>query len=411
MVFKCTLFLLLCCVHGARGFVSHSPNCTIPEPGTNYVAAGNVRSTLDILWTSLATIIACTYSVLHLNVPLQRDGRDPGWRGDLAWGWGGLRKKMKYCIITIFAPEYYLVGALVEYRSARFLRRKLSNLGPDIHGGRGWSLRECFYITMGGYAISQRGDSEHRGIVHLWPESFIHLLKQDPANVLPQLLTNEEIADRSKSDMFTKTVILVQVCYFCITLFTRWAKRIPVTPLEVATIAYTTCSIFTYGLFLYKPQGATVVKMVAHYDTKLPEPLSLVLGAELTTNRTSILQPISNNDSDHIPKLSTVPILALTSALFGAVHLAAWDSTFPSTIERWIWRVAAMISMVALIPLWPLSFLPDSGAFVVSLMLFGPICIYALARLVLIVEMFRSLAYLPPEAFIATWTTNVPHFG
>nr|OQO22422.1 hypothetical protein B0A51_13240 [Rachicladosporium sp. CCFEE 5018] len=265
---------------------------------------------------------------------------------------------------------------------------------------------------MGGYAISQRGDSENREIVHLWQASFVHSLEQDPASVLPQLLSDDEIADRSKSDFFTKTVVVFQICYFCITLFTRWTKQLPVTPLEVATIAYTTCSIFTYSLYLYKPQGATIVAMVAHCDTKLPEPLSLVLKGELVSTRTSILQPIGNGD--HPPGVAGglgAELMLLTSALFGAVHLAAWDSTFPSTIERWIWRVAAMITMLALAPAWLWSSLDDTGTRDKSTMLIMPMVVYPLARLVLIVEMFRSLAYLPPDAFIATWTSNVPHFG
>ncbi|KAK6438575.1 hypothetical protein LTR95_005227, partial [Oleoguttula sp. CCFEE 5521] len=203
--------------------------------------------------------------------------------------------------------------------------------------------------------------------------------------------------------------------------------QISVTPLEVATIAYTICSAFTYGLFLYKPQGASVVAMVAHCGTKLPESLSPVLEAELTTNRSSILHPIENGDiaadaTPIAPGLNAL-ILMLTSALFGAVHLAAWDSTFPTTIERSIWRAATLMTTVAFaiayLPKWLWNYVSDAGVFgtrsgsglIYDITLVGLTFIYALARLVLIVEMFRSLAYLPPDAFIATWTSNVPHVG
>lgn len=37
--------------------------------------------------------------------------------------------------------------------------------------------------------------------------------------------------------------------------------------------------------------------------------------------------------------------------------------------------------------------------------------LYILARLFLIVEVFRSLLYLPPGAFIETWSGSFPHFG
>nr|OQO26896.1 hypothetical protein B0A51_08349 [Rachicladosporium sp. CCFEE 5018] len=319
--------------------------------------------------------------------------------------------------------------AFTEYNSARHLQRKLVALSEDIHGRRQWSLRECFYINMGGYAISQRNDSNGRATVHLWQESFIHLLQQDPSSVLPQLLSDDEIADRSKSDVFTKTVILIQVCYFCITLFTRWSKQLPVTPLEVATIAYAACSVFSYGLFLYKPQGATVVAMVAHCNTMLPDPLLLVLDTELSGHRISLLDPIENGNvsiawTPQAHRLYSM-ILSLISALFGAVHLAAWTSTFPTTIERSIWRVATVISMVVFAMAFASTWLRSGNEMsdtaklgtrtimnsIDDIIAIELMVTYPLARLVLIVEMFRSLAYLPPEAFIATWTSNVPHFG
>jgi hypothetical protein len=36
---------------------------------------------------------------------------------------------------------------------------------------------------------------------------------------------------------------------------------------------------------------------------------------------------------------------------------------------------------------------------------------YILARLFLMVEIFRSLFFLPPDAFIDTWSGSFPHWG
>ena len=35
--------------------------------------------------------------------------------------------------------------------------------------------------------------------------------------------------------------------------------------------------------------------------------------------------------------------------------------------------------------------------------------VYILSRLYLLVEIFRTLCFLPESAFVATWATNVPH--
>ena len=82
-----------------------TPNCTSPDKSVNFVESAEGRGTLDILWSSIFTVVACTWTILHLNVPEQRDGRDPGWKGDLKWGLRGVWAKLKWMVITTLAPE------------------------------------------------------------------------------------------------------------------------------------------------------------------------------------------------------------------------------------------------------------------------------------------------------------------
>lgn len=37
--------------------------------------------------------------------------------------------------------------------------------------------------------------------------------------------------------------------------------------------------------------------------------------------------------------------------------------------------------------------------------------IYVVARLFILVELFRTLCFLPADAYVSTWTTNIPHVG
>jgi hypothetical protein len=37
--------------------------------------------------------------------------------------------------------------------------------------------------------------------------------------------------------------------------------------------------------------------------------------------------------------------------------------------------------------------------------------IYIIARLFLLVETFRTLGFLPPDAFVATWVSDIPSVG
>lgn len=68
------------------------------------------------------------------------------------------------------------------------------------------------------------------------------------------------------------------------------------------------------------------------------------------------------------------------------------------------------------IHLWrphPLSYrgyLPESP-WEVSVQVWGFVLgiVYILARLALLVETFRALAFLPPDAYVSTWVSNVPN--
>lgn len=136
-------------------------NCTIPQQDLyNFVSAPNIRSTLDIFWTCLTTIIACTYTVLHLNIPEQRDGRDTckqGWRATLRrsvkWRWKATKLSLIWTVITILGPEVYTGLAIDDIIDAKRTLRHLSDLPPDKIPISGWTLAHAHYINMGGFSL------------------------------------------------------------------------------------------------------------------------------------------------------------------------------------------------------------------------------------------------------------------
>jgi hypothetical protein len=108
--------------------------------------------------------------------------------------------------------------------------------------------------------------------------------------------------------------------------------------------------------------------------------------------------------------------------MFGAIHIAAWNFAFPTSTERMIWRIASIYctSPGFLVMIFGMCYgvLETCEIFWLSDTLyntfdraFQPICFgYVVARLFIIVETFRTLFFLPPSAYIATWaSSNVPH--
>ena len=105
--------------------------------------------------------------------------------------------------------------------------------------------------------------------------------------------------------------------------------------------------------------------------------------------------------------------MAFGATLFGGIHIGAWNFEFPSRIELILWRCASVTSaafgpifFILVIPL--MDFLEEAG---LKGGILSPICtfLYVIARLFLLVETFRTLCFLHPDAYISTWTTNIPH--
>lgn len=126
----------------------------------------------------------------------------------------------------------------------------------------------------------------------------------------------------------------------------------------------------------------------------------------------------------------------LSSTIFGGIHFAAMESIFPRHTDKILWIVASAICTGVgplVFALWILSitcplflghkFLAFDGINVATIdwgklmtrilrwITAFLVVLYILARLVLIVELFRGLFSLPPSAFVSTWVSSVPHIS
>ncbi|PSS08908.1 hypothetical protein PHLCEN_2v3398 [Hermanssonia centrifuga] len=85
----------------------------------------------------------------------------------------------------------------------------------------------------------------------LTPEGLQELLKHDP-ELIPDL-SDEVIMDKSKADGLAKGLLLLQAFWFCINCLSRLAQSLPLSLLEVTTLAHALCTLFTYILWWHKP--------------------------------------------------------------------------------------------------------------------------------------------------------------
>jgi len=219
-------------------------------------------------------------------------------------------------------------------------------------------------------------------------------------------ITSEEIQDRSKADIFSKGIVLMQTTWFIVQCISRFATKLAVTELEVVTFAFALLNGITYWLWWHKPSdvrcavpvylksaeessNSTVSKARRKRDTHIGPstkgegflasfsgsirsryerhgiiltilyillwvPIEVISGPiwVMIQQKGTV---IPDNDTTRVPTFySPVEKKRLLGfepsfwtmigviALFGAIHFIPWPSAFPTAAEKWLWRVSAI---------------------------------------------------------------------
>lgn len=105
----------------------------------------------------------------------------------------------------------------------------------------------------------------------LTPEGVRFLMEHAP-EFIPDLAP-DDILDRSKADGLAKALLVWQVFWFLLTCVNRAAQGLPLSLLEVSTIAHAFCSLITYALWWEKPKG------IDHPSAILATPEARPIGA------------------------------------------------------------------------------------------------------------------------------------
>ncbi|KAJ7130462.1 hypothetical protein C8R44DRAFT_613877, partial [Mycena epipterygia] len=192
----------------------------------NFCDAIDSRSLFSIVWGCLTTIFACTWVSVHPNVP-------PPDQGQLALFW----RRLKMMLIAVVAPEVMVGFAARQLWAARKFSKEFEEQELPI------TLTHGFFISMGGFVsgnghpivtIKQLADnSEYMSAIH---------------NVKAK-----DISDKSKGDAFSKGIALLQGLWFVTQCLARVHQNLPVTQLEVATLAFSVVNIFIWALWWAKP--------------------------------------------------------------------------------------------------------------------------------------------------------------
>lgn len=185
------------------------------------------------------------------------------------------------------------------------------------------------------------------------------------ANLFP---SRTDIEDKGKAEPLVKLIAICQISWLVLSLIVRGSTHLPVSQLEIATLAFSVLSIGTYAANLWKPKDVNEpIKLSIHgrpgvwplrddYE-QIREVKSL---QEVAPFFKRIFRPsrpagedmyfssrISNDTvrlQGYIPLLSK--ITAVSTMVFGGLHCIAWKFEFPSEAEAIIWRIASVASAI-----------------------------------------------------------------
>ena len=277
-------------------------------------------------------------------------------------------------------------------------------------------------------------------------EGIIASLPKVPARDLEKL---------NKGDALIKFLAVIQVLWLIIQLIARKVVGLPSSQLEISTLAFSASSLITYSFFWNRPRGVTTVitvpavrfpsvqdllylsrngprylwtgprvqgKTYGERDlVRIPNDAFPDIWNVIPYSKESCLYNLTGGNEE---VLSSVFGTIIGGTIFGGLHCLAWNLHFPSHTEKIMWRVCSILitalptSSIPFIILWaryngievdqvPIS--PWKRHLVASVLLLFFAIPYIVSRFFLIVGIFRSLFFLPSEAFIDTWSAILPH--
>jgi len=287
--------------------------------------------------------------------------------------WAVLVRKLKWMVITSLAPEVTTCLALGQFLEARDFIIKMRSIIRERRSRRlDMSLIGSFCVTMGGYEglYSTLEGQERR--LRLSPDVLYSLASEGYFIQPPK---DREIIAKSRLDQLGVLLVVLQVGWLLLQTISRASQKLPISELEIATIAICFAAIVNYTIWWNKPkdpEGPIVVQLNLR-EVSLPVYNILRHSLETTRGRAmNVLAPMKillsfrdlergrgrglgvgqgqeisqgqeqetgqGQEIEQDLHLTTLfGILALESLVFCGIHFSAWNWSFASLAEKWLW--------------------------------------------------------------------------
>ena len=343
-------------------------------------------------------------------------------------------------MLALLAPELVMLFACGQWASAQ---RSVADMHAS--GYCDWTMVHAFYADMGGFLLKSPDCTSFpitaKQVHYLVTQGYLSLPK----------ITKAEIWDKSKADMFAKTIASFQAAWLVAQVVSRWIQHLSVTLLELSTVAMIPCTGAALYFWFRKPLNVETATEI-HLDTSIAEvlaragdkaettfkdtPLDFIEADVYTSSQLPFgkhwgvkerpLPRLPNDRDSRLHSLRIIIIVAAPTASFSLLHLIAWNFEFPTRFEQLMWRWTCISMGIVLgggCIVEAVSIVVDgyttSGLTTLNryklrwptnLLFFVPGAIYMSTRLIVIVEVVISLRLLPAGCFeVVQWSEIFPH--
>lgn len=377
------------------------------EPRVGYVANTDGRSTLKLVWGCLVTMALCTWTVQRPNVVPFTKQFIPA----LA------RKRSIWMTLTIFCPEYVTYIAIDQWQNARKYK-EIQKLGhPDF------TIKHGFYVAMEGLVVRTYDVAVNAGEKDkptelrvtreqkIYMDDLIILVRQ---NILePPQISLHSLEERSKTDNFARFITITHVIVFLVATIGRLVSGLPISLFEVVTLAFVFCAVCIEFFWWNKPldlRTSTKIELstakAQEFHEKLKDlplrPSEQTIGEALNYKlfwRRMVDDPQSARRAVHI---------AWVGCIFNCIHVVAWNASFPTNAERWLWHIASIVASITIVCNWLIFFIKSRRLkMALAFALLSPV--YLAARMYLIVEACIGLRSVPKRIYDCPgWQNEMP---
>jgi hypothetical protein len=120
-----------------------------------FIPSANARGTLDILFSSLFTILICAWTLQHLNIP-PPVAQATAWRQTLHQSLSRLLNQTKYLLLTLICPELWIGKAFQDFMVARRSCRDMKELAEK--DGVLWTMNHAYLANVGRFKYKVEGE-------------------------------------------------------------------------------------------------------------------------------------------------------------------------------------------------------------------------------------------------------------